>query len=232
MSSTSKSTRKRPRPPSAASLPIIKEGRQTRTSLKASTNTLNLLPEPTRKRKPKSPTLPVDLFTPPPSKKFPWREVRLNEESAINKKYQANLPNLQIKANALNVYPQNTAMTINELLRNTSNPNLNPATSKSNHKTKNMTKKEVNNNFKRNINNLSLRKKLQTRREMNRYLTMNVSKPNPPLGRLIEGHLKENAPAAAPKNNNTKRNRQNNNNTGPSSKRPRPNNKTRRARKH
>jgi len=130
-------------------------------------------------------------------------------------------------------------MPINELLRNTSNPNLNPATSKSTHKirTKNMTKEEVNDNFKRNINNLSLRKKLKTRREMNKYLRMNVSKPNPPLGRLIEGQLKENALARSVPNipaytNVTKRNRQNNNNSGPSSKRPRPNNKTRRIRKH
>jgi hypothetical protein len=225
MSSTSKSTRKRPRPSSAASLPIIKEGRQTRTSLKTSTNTLNLLPEPTRKRKPKNKD---SLYSRLPRT---YGKVPFNEEDAINKKYEANLPNLQIKANALNVYPQNTAMTINELLRNTGNPNFNKTVLKNNDETPNEEQfnrytKEKTAYTLRNL--LESRKKLKTRREMNKYLRMNVSKPNPPLGRLIEGQLKENAPAAAPKNNNTKRNRQNNNNSGPNSKRPRPNNKTRR----
>ena len=183
--------------------------------------------------------MPINLFAPPPSKRFPWREVPLNEESAINKKYQANLPNLQIKANALNVYPQNTAMPINELLRNTGNPNFNKTVLKNNKEIPNTEQFNRYTNEKtaytlRNL--LESRKKLKTRREMNKYLRVNVSKPNPPLGRLIEGHLKENAPARnipAYKNTNaTKRNRQNNNNSGPNSKRPRPNNKTRRARKH
>jgi hypothetical protein len=69
---------------------------------------------------------------------------------------------------------------------------------------------------------------------MNKYLRTNVSKPNPPLGRLIEGHLKENSPASAPalarnippyENANTSK-RNSHNTSGPNSKRPRPNNKT------
>jgi hypothetical protein len=188
MSSTSKLSSKRPRPSSAASLPIIKEGRQTRTSLKTSTNTLNLLPEPTRKRKVKNEDL---LYSRLPRT---YGKVPFNEEDAINKKYEANLPNLQIKASALNVYPQNTAMTINELLRNTGNPNFNKTVLKNNDETPNREQfnrytKEKTAYTLRNL--LESRKKLKTRREMNKYLRMNVSNPNPPLARLIEQPYKD-----------------------------------------
>jgi len=227
--------------PSAVYQPSVKEGRQTRTSLKTPSNTLNLLPEPTlsersskrvgpsaglsplkgtRKHKPKSPNLPIDSLG------LSIRNVRLNEEGAVNKQYQANLPNLDMKANTISAYPRNTAVSINELLRNTSGPNLNLATSTSNYKPKQMKKENMNKHFKINIQNLSLRKQSDTRRIMNKYLRTNVGKPNPPLGRLIEGHLKEPKPARnLPAYVNTlKRNRQNNKNAGPSSKRPHLNN--------
>jgi len=120
--------------------------------------------------------------------------VPFNEEDAINKKYEANLPNLQIKASALNVYPQNTAMTINELLRNTGNPNFNKTVLKNNDETPNREQfnrytKEKTAYTLRNL--LESRKKLKTRREMNKYLRMNISNPNPPLARLIEQPYKD-----------------------------------------
>ena len=102
-----------------------------------------------------------------------------NEEKAIN------------KAKPL----QNIPISINELRQNTNNPNFSKNILRNNDKIDNSERFIKNTRIKApyTLRNLLtsrkknvLNKKANTRREMNRYLTMNVSKPNPPLGRLIE----------------------------------------------
>jgi hypothetical protein len=93
-----------------------------------------------------------------------------NEEKAIN------------KAKPL----QNISISINELRANTNNPNFSKNILRNNiipnREIKPYTVRNLLASRKKNV----LNKKANTRREMNRYLTMNVSKPNPPLARLIE----------------------------------------------
>jgi hypothetical protein len=105
--------------------------------------------------------------------------VLSNEEKVIN------------KAKPL----QNIPISINELRADTNNPNFSKNILRNNDEIPNSEQFIENTRIKipYTLRNLLasrkknvLNKKANTRREMNRYLTMNVSKPNPPLARLIE----------------------------------------------